>query len=273
METCWRVCRPRETGSPPILTSAIRCATRRHCICGWLRSWTALSRFALSPRGVTLLTRSRHVGLLEGQAPPRVRHAPNVRANNSWEDVSDLVASFGLRLDEWQEDVLRAALGERSNGDWAARQIGLSTPRQNGKSELIVVRILAGLLLFREQTIVVSAHRQDTAREVFFRLVQLIEGNPALESRVDFIARSEMREYIRMSTGQEVRFKARSAGSGRGFSCDCLLLDEAQILSAAAWSAILPTMSARPNPQVWLLGTPPTGIDDGEVFARFQVGS
>lgn len=173
-------------------------------------------------------------------------------------------------LDEWQEDVLRAGLGERSNGDWAARQIGLSAPRQNGKSQIIVARILAGLLLFGEQTIVVSAHRQDAAREVFFRLVDLIESNPALEERVDFIARSEMREYIRMNTGQEVRFKARARGSGRGFSCDCLLLDEAQELSAEAWSAILPTMSARPNPQVWLFGTPPMSENDGEVFARFR---
>ena len=135
---------------------------------------------------------------------------------------------------------------------------------------LIVARVLAGLLLFDEQTIIVSAHRQDTAREVFFRLVQFIEDNPDLEERVDFIARSEMREFIRMKSGQEVRFKARSSGSGRGFSCDCLMLDEAQILGAAAWSAILPTMSARPNPQVWLLGTPPTPLDDGEVFGRIR---
>src|SRR5690606_5325937 len=164
----------------------------------------------------------------------------------------------------------RAAMGERADGRWAARQVGVSTPRQNGKTMLIVARALAGLLLFDEQIIIVSAHRQDTAREVFFRLVQIIEDNPALENRVDFIARSEMREFIRMKTGQEVRFKARSSGSGRGFSCDCLLLDEAQILTAAAWSAILPTMSARPNPQVWLLGTPPTPHDDGEVFTRLR---
>lgn len=135
---------------------------------------------------------------------------------------------------------------------------------------LIVARVLAGLLLFDEKIIIVSAHRQDTARETFFRLVQIIEDNPRLEERVDFIARSEMREFIRMKSGQEVRFKSRSSGSGRGFSCDCLMLDEAQILSAEAWAAILPTMSARPNPQVWLMGTPPTADDDGEVFGRIR---
>jgi len=184
--------------------------------------------------------------------------------------VADLCRAFGLELDPWQEEVLRAGLGERSDGRWAVRQIGTSTPRQNGKTMLIVARALAGLLLFDEQIIIVSAHRQDTARETFFRLVQIIEDNPDLNERVDFIARSEMREFIRLKSGQEVRFKSRSSGTGRGFSCDCLLLDEAQILGAAAWSAILPTMSARPNPQVWLFGTPPTENDDGEVFERLR---
>ena len=207
--------------------------------------------------------------LLGGQAPPRIRHAPATRAN-AWEDVSDLCSAFGLELDPWQEDVLRAGLAERSDGRWAARQVGTSTPRQNGKTMLIVARALAGLLLFDEQLIIVSAHRQDTARETFFRLVQIIDDNPDLRERVDFIARSEMREFIRMKSGQEVRFKARSSGTGRGFSCDCMLLDEAQILGAAAWSAILPTMSARPNPQVWLFGTPPTENDDGEIFERIR---
>lgn len=198
-----------------------------------------------------------------------MRHAPKVRAN-AWEDVSDLSAGHGLHLDPWQEEVLKAGLGERRDGSWSVRQIGVSAPRQQGKSMLIVSRILAGLLIFDEQVIIVSAHRQDTAREVFLRLVQIIEDNPSLEDRVDFIARSEMREYIRMKSGQAVRFKARSGKAGRGFSCDCLLLDEAQSLSSESWAAILPTMSARPNPQVWLFGTPPTESDEGDVFRRFR---
>lgn len=207
--------------------------------------------------------------LLAEQAAPRVRHAPAVRAN-AWEDVADLSASFGVVLDPWQENVLQAAMGERADGTWAARQVALSTPRQNGKSQLIVARSLAGILLFDEETIIVSAHQQDTAREVFARIIDIVESHPSLERRVDSVMRAVNREYIRFKNGQSIRFKARSTGSGRGFSCDCLLLDEAQILGAAAWSAILPTMSARPNPQAWLLGTPPTEHDDGEVFERLR---
>jgi hypothetical protein len=184
--------------------------------------------------------------------------------------VADLAASFGIVLDPWQENVLQAAMGERTDGTWAARQIAVSAPRQNGKSEIIVARALAGILLFDEQTIIVSAHQQDTAREVFSRILDLIDQFPALERRVESVMRAVNREYIRFTSGQSIRFKARSTGGGRGFSCDCLLLDEAQILGSAAWSAILPTMSARPNPQAWLLGTPPTENDDGEVFERLR---
>ena len=164
-------------------------------------------------------------------------------------------------------------MGERKDGRWATPQVGVSTPRQNGKSQLIVARALAGVLLFNEQLIICSAHQQDTAREVFTRMVDILEDHPYLNDRVETYGKALNREYIRFRTGQVIRFKARSTGGGRGFSCDCLLLDEAQILGRSAWSAILPTMSARPNPQVWLLGTPPTPQDDGEVFAQIrQVG-
>ncbi|RYE42574.1 MAG: hypothetical protein EOP24_32050 [Hyphomicrobiales bacterium] len=218
------------------------------------------------------MTRSPRVALLEGQAPPRVKHAPSKSTANSWEDAADLLKVFGVQLDEWQEVVLEAAMHERSDGRWMTRQVAISTPRQNGKSQLIVARALAGALLFGEKTIIVSAHQQDTAREVFQRILDLIDENPALAQRVapNGIMRALNREYVKFQNGAVIRFKARSTGGGRGFSCDCLLLDEAQILGAAAWSSILPTMSARPNPQVWLLGTPPTPMDDGEVFTRVR---
>lgn len=215
------------------------------------------------------MTRSRNAAPLATQAPPRVRHAPSVR-HSAWEDVADLSASCGIPLDEWQEVVLQAAMGERADGTWATPQVAVSAPRQNGKSQIIVARALAGVLVFDEKTIIVSAHQRDTAREVFAKIVDILEEHPNLNARVESYGKALNREYIRFKTGQTIRFKARSAGGGRGFSCDCLLLDEAQILSSAAWAAILPTMSARPNPQAWLLGTPPTENDDGEVFARFR---
>lgn len=161
-------------------------------------------------------------------------------------------------------------MGERADGKWAARIVGVSAPRQQGKSQLIVARALAGVLLFDEKTIIVSAHQTDTAREVFQRLLDIIDDNPAVSSRVESVMKALNREYVRFKGGQTIKIKARSVGGSRGFSADCLLLDEAQILGRPAWSSILPTMSARENPQAWLLGTPPTPADDGEVFAGIR---
>lgn len=221
---------------------------------------------------MTASTRSRSAELLDGPHPPRVRVAPSSRAN-SWEDVADLAASLGMPLDEWQEYALEAAMGERADGRWVSKFVGISAPRQNGKSQLIVARALAGVLLFGEKTIIISAHETDTAREVWKRLLDVVEANPSLEGRVTGRMDAINREFLSFGSGMEkqtIKLKARRSGGARGFSSDCLLLDEAQILGKRAWGSIVPTMSARPNPQLWLFGTPPTPDDDAFAFSRVR---
>jgi len=161
-------------------------------------------------------------------------------------------------------------MGERSDGTWAAKQVGLSAPRQNGKSQLIVARALAGALLFGERKIVISAHAQDTARETFAKFIEQIDESSALAERIDKVMNALNREFIKFRNGAVIQFKARTVAGSRGFSSDCLLLDEAQILGMPAWVSINSTMSARPNPQIWLLGTPPTPEDNGEVFTSIR---
>lgn len=217
-------------------------------------------------------TKSRRAAVLDGPAPPRLLVAPASRAN-SWEDVADLAATLGIPLDEWQEQVLEAAMGERTDGRWASKFIGLSAPRQNGKSQLIVARALAGVLLFGEKTIIISAHETDTARQVWQRLIDTIEDNPTLEARVTARMNAVNRELLTFGEGlekQTIKLKARGEKGTRGFSADCLLLDEGQILGRQAWGSIVPTMSARPNPQLWLFGTPPTVNDDPFAFSRVR---
>lgn len=208
------------------------------------------------------------------EAPPRVLVEPSGVKANSWEDVADLSFKAGIELDGWQELILQAAMGERRDSTWAAKRVGVSVPRQNGKSQLLVARALAGVLLFGEKKIVISAHQQDTAREAFAKMVEILEadGNQWLFDRVkpNGIMNAINREAVKFRNGATVQFKARTGAGGRGFSSDCLLLDEAQRLKRAAWVSINSTMSAMPNPQVWLLGTPPTREDDGEVFESIR---
>ena len=181
-----------------------------------------------------------------------------------------------MPLDEWQDQALEAAMGERSEGLWSSKFIGISAPRQNGKSQLIVARALAGVLLFGEKMIIISAHETDTAREVWKRLIDIVESNPTLEARVTGRMDAINREFLAFGKGadrQTIKLKARRRSGVRGFSADCLLLDEAQILGKGAWGSIVPTMSARPNPQIWLFGTPPTDEDDPFAFSRVRDSS
>ena len=58
-----------------------------------------------------------------------------------------------------------------------------------------------------------------------------------------------------MVTGESLQFIARSGGSGRGLTGDCNILDEDMILGDDAMGALMPTMAAVPNPQLWYLGS------------------
>jgi phage terminase large subunit-like protein len=75
-------------------------------------------------------------------------------------------------------------------------------------------------------------------------------------------------EAIVLTNGGQVEFIARSRSSGRGFTVDDLILDEAQELSEDALAALRPTISASPNPQIIFTGTPPGPTAVGEVFTR-----
>lgn len=91
----------------------------------------------------------------------------------------------------------------------------------------------------------------NTSVEAFLRIKTLIDGSDWLTRKVKHIRTSHGDEGIELMDGSRLRFVARSTGSGRGFSGDLLVLDEAYNLGADQMAALLPTLSARPNPQVW----------------------
>src|SRR5688572_30229225 len=167
-------------------------------------------------RRLTPLMNSQSAGVL-GVQTPTYRSVPDA-VSSAGQEAIDLAASAGLILDEWQENVLLDSMGERRNGNWAAQQVGLIVPRQNGKGTVLEARVLAGLFLLNEQLIIWSAHEFKTAKEAFLRVKGLIESNPHLDSKVRQIPVGAGNEGVEMRSGQRLRFLARSGGSGRGFS-------------------------------------------------------
>lgn len=203
---------------------------------------------------------------------PRILWTPPTAVTTAaGEEAVELAAMAGLVLDPWEQFDLSQAMSEDARGRWAAFEVGLVVPRQNGKGSILEARELAGLFLLGERLIIHSAHEFATAREHFRRILELIEGTPDFDSRVRRIGRSHGDEGIELKSGQRLNFKTRTKSGGRGLSGDVVILDEAMILTDKAVGALMPTMAAKSqngNPQIWY--TASAGSDDSLVLARIR---
>jgi hypothetical protein len=202
---------------------------------------------------------------------PRFCAAPACSSSRGREAL-EVADQLGVKLDPWQEFALERGLGVRDDGLWAALEVGVVCPRQNGKNGILEVLEFAGILAFGERLIMHSAHLADTSKEGFRRLEDLLEANEWLSTQVKHIWRTNGHEAIEFQSGQRIRFRTRTKGGGRGFSADRVIFDEAMILSEASLAAVFPTVSARPNPQVWYTGSAVDQMihEDGVVLARIR---
>ena len=167
----------------------------------------------------------------------------------------------GLELDPWQQRLLRESLGvDPVTGLWSAFEVCWIVSRQNGKSTALFARALLGLFLLGEREISWTAHRYDTAMDAFNKMVKLIKGTPELRSelaqtRNEGISTTHGNESITLRSGQRISFKTRTDESGRGLGGDLVIIDEVQDAKLAQMAATLPTLGAKPNPQVIYAGS------------------
>lgn len=211
-----------------------------------------------------------------GSQVPRLESYP-VYATSAGDDAVDIAALAGLILYPWQEYVLRHSLGEKQDGKWAAFRCALVVPRQNGKNALLEARELAGLFLFGEKRIIHTAHEVKTARESMDLLMNRIKATPDLMEHVAGFDGDLDKSFSGMKTGNDpsitlkngnkLTYAARSKGSGRGFTGDLIIMDEAYALRADEMAAMVPTMAAKSmvgNPQLWF--TSSAGMPESDLL-------
>lgn len=193
---------------------------------------------------------------LVGAQRPRLHTAPPAASSASGQEAIELARLANLHLDPWQEFALEQGCAETEDGRWAAYEVKIVASRQNGKGAILEARELAGVYLFGED-ITHTAHEFATSLDAFARILIDIESCPDLDSRVKRISRSHGEEGIELKNGRRLRFRARTNRAGRGSSGDVVVLDEDMYLPPPAMNALVPTMSARPNPQLWYMGSAP----------------
>ena len=185
---------------------------------------------------------------------PRITYVPSADPRRG-RAAAGLAGAAGVELDGWQRAALDAGC-DRRGGKWSAFEVALVVPRQNGKSVVLIIRALAGILLFHEKLVIFSGHEWRSVCEVFAETLDLVEGSP-LKRYVARVRRTGGEECITFTNGGRLRFMNRSRESARGFSADAVIMDEAHALSAEQAGALLPVLSARADPQVWYAAAGP----------------
>jgi hypothetical protein len=213
-------------------------------------------------------------GSLVGAPRPSVLWVPPY-VSTTGPEALELAALAGLHADPWQAAIVRDMLGEREDGLWAAYEVGIEVPRQNGKGGILEIRELTGIFLLGELLVIHSAHRFDTSLEAFMRMLALVESCPDFDRRVLRVSRSHGEEGIDFRIDgrlARIRYRTRAKGGGRGLTGDLLVLDEAMNIPEGMHGDLLPTLSARPNAQVVYAGSAvdQDEMPDGIVFARIR---
>lgn len=190
-----------------------------------------------------------------------------------------LMEAYGINLLPWQKLVIYRWLAvywdeELEKWMWSNPKAGLLVPRQNGKTEIIIARIIGGMI-FMDEALIYTAHSDKTVDEVK-RRVQNFFYNAKEEVRnlltAEFDKDPKSLDYLELRGGGRCVFRTRTRTGGLGTTNDTLILDEAQEETDAQQEALLPTISAgkSQNQQIIRAGTPPSGGGNGTVFIRIR---
>lgn len=186
-------------------------------------------------------------------------------------DCAALAAAYGLALDDWQRGVVTDWLRTDAAHHLLATDAVVVLPRQNGKNAVVEATELFKTAV-QGRRVLHTAHEVKTARRHFLRMQDYFDNDsyPELKAAVKTIRQTNGQEAIVLKNGGSIEFIARSKSSGRGFTCDDLVLDEAQELTDEQLEALRPVISAAPSgdPQTIYMGTPTPPTSPGTVLVR-----
>lgn len=182
-----------------------------------------------------------------------------------------LFEGYGVRFIPAQAYEMELYLAKNELGECEAITIGLSRPRQNGKS--FAARYYALWCAFVEgRSVLYSAHNGSTTRKMFKFMCDFIEGHDDFRRKLkpggQGIYKAQGSEGIYLADGTIVEFSTRTNSGARGGTYDVIIVDEAQELTDEQRDAMMPTTIASDSgdPQTIYIGTPPNAKCPGTVF-------
>lgn len=196
--------------------------------------------------------------LIEREFPKLTgRQTPERMAFTVGEDLehgrraAKLAERLKWKLMPWQLWSLEHILS-KTDDRWTHPEACLLVPRQNGKSLVLVFRVIYGLFVLGEN-IIFSAHQWETAKALWQRMNMILKDVPSLRKRLapkGGATCSQGRGVFLLRNGAKAVFTTRSQHAGRGLDrVDLLIYDESYDLTEADMAALSPTKMAADDPQ------------------------
>ena len=185
---------------------------------------------------------------------PLPRFAPPETDRSSYGPaLADVAEALGWQLLPWQDLVADRAL-EHLDGRLAYRDVGVGTPRQSGKSTLVLSLIIFRMLSAPSQRLVYGAQTRLAARtKLFDTWFPRIRRSPFKD--LFTLSRATGAETLRCSNGSTLALLSTEESAGHGETVDLAILDECWSLDSSSEQSVRPAMSTRANAQLWCLST------------------
>lgn len=170
---------------------------------------------------------------------------------------------------EWQELMMYDIMAVNDDDTWRHMKFGWSVPRQNGKSELLIMRAIWGLL--HDERVLYTAHVVNTSHSAWEKITVMLDEMGFVENDDFKNLKNKGSEQIKYLKGKGViNFRTRTVKGGLGESYDLLIIDEAQEYTVDQEGALKYVIRASKNPQILMCGTPPTTVSSGTVFTNYR---
>lgn len=181
-----------------------------------------------------------------------------------------MAEQLGMSLMPWQRHVIDVAMEiDPDTGNLAYREIGLTVPRQSGKTSLILATAVHRALGFGErQNITYAAQTRNDARIKWEdEHVVVLEGSPL--RKLFRVRKTNGNEAILWRNGSRHGITATTEKAGHGPTLDLGFLDEAFAqVDNRMEQAFKPAMVTRRNAQLWVVSTAGT---DSSVYLKAKI--
>ena len=188
---------------------------------------------------------------LMGAVKPRLMSIP-LKGKSLGPEFAEFAEKCGYPLFPWQKFISNDFLTVDKSGAFTRKTIGIILSRQNGKTMLIALRILFGLFVLNERSIVAMSSKRGMAEDTFRKVCSIIDANDFLRVQVK-LNRGEVgyrgngKEHLDLLNGARYEIVASNADAARGKSANLLFVDELRYISEEAWAAAKPITIAMGN--------------------------